>query len=73
MEKIPQTILLFILISFNNCIIVIPFKTYVQKEPEIFKPIDLVNYWGKNIIYSETLIGTPPQKVSIIINTQNFL
>ena len=72
MEKIPQTILLFILISFNNCIIVIPFKTYVQKEPEIFKPIDLVNYWGKNIIYSETLIGTPPQKVSIIINSQNF-
>ena len=72
MEKISQTIILFILISFNCCIIVLPFKTYVEKEPEIFKPIDLINYWGKNIIYSETLIGTPPQKISIIINSQNF-
>ena len=72
MEKISQIILLFILISFNSCIIVIPFKTYVKKEPETFKPIDIINYWGKNIIYSETLIGTPPQKISIIINSQNF-
>ena len=72
MEKISQIILLFILISFNSCIIVIPFKTYVEKEPEVFKPIDIINYWGKNIIYSETLIGTPPQKISIIINSQNF-
>jgi len=72
MENILQTILLFILISFNSCIIVIPFKTYIEEEPEIFQPKDLINYWGKNIIYSETLLGTPPQKVKIIIHSQNF-
>ena len=74
MEKLSQAIIiiLFTLIHFNCCIIVIPFKTYVEKEPETFKPMDVINYWGKNILYSEVLIGTPPQKVTLIIHSKNF-
>ena len=72
MEKIIKTIFFSILISFINCIIVIPFKTYNLKEPDNFTSIDLINYWGKNILYTNVLIGTPPQKITAIIHSQDF-
>ena len=66
-------IILFILINLCSSIIVIPFKTYNQNEPDQFSsPSDLFKYWSKNIIYSENLIGTPPQNIKIILNSQSF-
>ena len=72
--KIIDLILVFFqfLISLNNCIIVIPFKTYVNKEPDNFSASDVIYYWGKNIIYSNSLIGTPPKQISMIIQSENF-
>ena len=65
-------ILLLLLISLINCIIVIPFKTYIKKEPENFSASDVIYNWGENIIYFTTKIGNPPQNISIIFNSQNF-
>ena len=72
MEKIKKFIFFLLLISSINCIIVIPFKTFIEKDPDNFTAIDVINYWGKNIIYSDCSIGTPSQDVTIIINSQNF-
>ena len=64
--------ILFILIDLCSNIIVIPFKTY-QKEPNKFSsPSDIFTYWGNNIIYSTTLIGTPPQNITLILHSQTF-
>ena len=75
MNKFLQNIfiILFILINLCSSIIVIPFKTYNQNEPDQFSsPSDIFKYWSKNIIYSENLIGTPPQNIKIILNSQSF-
>ena len=75
MNKFLQNIFIFFTILINLCssIIVIPFKTYNQNEPDQFtSPSDIFKYWSKNIIYSENLIGTPPQNIKIIINSQSF-
>ena len=67
-----KILFLLLFISLNNCIIVIPFKTFINKEPENFNSSDVLFNWGKNIIYSNTLIGTPPQNISIIINSEIY-
>ena len=67
-----EILFLLLFISLNNCIIVIPFKTFINKEPENFNSSDVLFNWGKNIIYSNTLIGTPPQNISIIINSEIY-
>ena len=73
MKNINSNLALFILlISLHSCIIVIPFKTYYNKEPEIFTSYDVIYHWGKNILYSNSLIGTPPQKISLILHSENF-
>ena len=64
-------ILLF-LISISNSIIVIPFTTYVKEEPKIMTSKDIINQWEENIIYSETFIGTPPQKIKSVLNSQSY-
>ena len=73
MNKINLNIISFIsLIPLYSFIIVIPFKTHHNKEPENFSSYDVIYYWGKNIIYSNSLIGTPPQNISLILHSQNF-
>ena len=67
-----KILFLLLFISLNNCIIVIPFKTFINKEPENFNSSDVLFNWGKNIIYSNTLIGTPPQNISIIIGSEIY-
>ena len=64
--------LLLIIIPFYKCVVVLSFKTYYRKEPDNFKVSDVINYWGKNIIYTESSIGTPPQKIKIILNSQSY-
>ena len=53
-------------------ITVIPFKEYIKKEPDNFTDDDVINYWEQNIIYSDSSIGTPPQKIIIILHSQNY-
>ena len=75
MNKFLQNIFIisFILINLCSSIIVIPFKTYIQNEPDKFSSSsDMFSYWSKNIIYSNALIGTPPQNITIILNSQSY-
>ena len=76
MNKFLQNIfilLIFILINLCSSIIVLPFKTYTEQEPSQFtSPSDIFKYWSKNIIYTNALIGTPPQNISIILNSQSY-
>lgn len=72
MEKFIKFILILLLTSSINCIIVIPFKTFIEKDPDNFTSIDVINSWGKNILYSDTSIGTPSQDITLVINSQNF-
>ena len=67
-----KVLFLLLFISLNNCIIVIPFKTFIKKDPENFNSSDVLFNWGNNVIYSNTLIGTPPQNISIIILSQIY-
>ena len=72
MKKIIFFYFVFILINISKCIIVIPFKTFTKKEPENFNGTDVIFFWGKNIIYTDSLIGSPPQKISYIIESETF-
>lgn len=68
-----NSFIFFILINFSLNIIVIPFKTYNQKEPSTFtSPSEIMKYWGKNLIYTNILIGTPPQNITVFLNSQSF-
>jgi hypothetical protein len=51
--------------------VVIPFKTYYRQEPDNFNASDVINYWEKNIIYTNSSIGNPPQKIIMILNSQS--
>ena len=71
MKLIRQNLLFLLLLSFYNCVVIIPFKTYYQKEPDDFNATDVVNYWEKNVIYSDSSIGTPGQKIILILDSQS--
>jgi len=74
MNKFLQNIfILFILTRCYISIIVIPFKTYINPEPEKFQNnSDIFLYWTKNILYTTTLIGTPSQNITLLLNSQSF-
>lgn len=72
MDKIKINILFILLISIYNSIIIIPFTEYIRKEPDNFTLDDVINFLEPNIIYSNISIGTPPQKINIILNSQNY-
>ena len=67
-----QVILFLIIITISNSIIVIPFITYNKEESENFTTQDIIKQWEENIIYSESFIGNPPQKINIILNSQSY-
>ena len=74
MKKILKNIIILnLIIAISNSYIVIPFKISHQKEPNEFSsPLDIITYWDNNVIYSNLLIGTPPQNVTIFFHSQNF-
>ena len=72
MKIIRVPIIFLLLIYLRDCIIVIPFQTFIKEEPNIFTFEDVIKNWEPNIIYSDTLIGTPPQKMNIILNSQSY-
>ena len=74
MNKLLQNVfIIFILINHYSNIIVIPFKTYQEPEPDIFKsPSDIFTYWSKNILYFNTFIGSPHQNITLLLNSQSF-
>ena len=56
--------ILFILKLSSEQYITIPFKIITNKEPDIFLSLDdYFNYWLNLSFYSESLIGTPKQKI----------
>ena len=72
MNKIKELIYFLLLISIYKSIVVIPFKIYQKEEPDNFTADDVINYWENDLIYSSSLIGTPAQKILMIINSETF-
>jgi hypothetical protein len=72
MDNLKHFIIILLLFSFYKCVVVIPFKTYYRQEPDNFNASDVINYWEKNIIYTNSSIGNPPQKIIMILNSQSF-
>ena len=76
MEKFKIIIFaFFFLIKLFNCIVVIPFKTYKgiipnSKNPKIETPVEL---WRQNLLYTKVEIGTPPQEIVMIIDSQSYI
>ena len=53
--------------------IIIPFQIINQKDPEIFKSLDdYFLYWNNLSFYSESLIGTPKQKILTKLTFDDF-
>ena len=69
---ILNILLLISLIPLHSFIVVIPFKIYRLKEPDNFTSYDVIYNWGKNILYSNALIGTPTQKISLVLHSQSL-
>ena len=73
MDGIKSIIIYFFLIfQISYCIVVIPFRTYKLSEPGNFTLQTAFEIWKKNILYSYIYIGTPPQKIIMIIDSQSF-
>ena len=66
-------LLVFTIINNYECAIYIPFKIL---EPNInnnyFYTSDIIKYWKEPKIYSELLIGTPPQKLAVFYTTNIY-
>ena len=76
MEKFKIIIFIFFnLITLYNCIVVIPFKTYKQIIPhkQKYKTQTPLEMWRQNILYSKVNIGTPPQSIVMILDSQSYI
>ena len=71
---LTTTILTLLLLIYNiSCTIYIPFKILeYENNNYFFSPSDMIKYWKEPIIFSELLIGNPPQKIAVTFNTKNY-
>jgi len=73
MEKIKIIIFFFLfIIKLINSIIVIPFKTFIPTYEDKHYKLTKLETWKDNIIYTNISIGTPPQKINMIIDSKTF-
>ena len=74
MEKFKIIIFVFLInIKFNFCIVVIPFKTFKLNEPTNYTVQSILESWRENILYTNASIGTPPQKITMIIDSKSYI
>ena len=74
MEKFKIILFIFfIIIKINFCIVVIPFKTFKLKDPINYTVESILESWRQNILYTNVYIGTPPQKMTMIIDSQSYI
>ena len=75
MEKLNIIIFLFfLLIKLDECIVVIPFKTFKPENIDIKKSEQTVlEPWRQNILYTNIKIGSPPQDIIMIINSESYI
>ena len=75
MEKLNIIIFLFfLLIKLDECIVVIPFKTFKPENIDIKKSEQTVlEPWRQNILYTKIKIGSPPQDIIMIINSESYI
>ena len=68
------TILILLLLIYNiSCTIYIPFKILeYDNNNNFFSPSYMIKYWKEPNIFSELLIGNPPQKIGVTFNTKNY-
>ena len=72
MEKIKLFYFFFTTKILINCIVVIPFKIFDQPEPLNFSIDNVIKNWSRIIIYANASIGTPAQKINMIIDSNSF-
>ena len=60
---------ILILLEQNKCVIYIPFKIL---ETEIHNSSELIKYCKESKIYSELMIGSPPQKISVFFESNIY-
>ena len=67
-------ILILLLLIYNiSCTIYIPFKILeYDNNNNFFSPSYMIKYWKEPNIFSELLIGNPPQKIGVTFNTKNY-
>ena len=76
MEIFKITIFIFsIFIQLSNCIVVIPFKTFKQLIPgkKKYKTDTPLELWRQNILFTKVSLGTPPQSIVMIIDSQSYI
>ena len=76
MEKFKISIFIFfIFIQLSNCIVVIPFKTIKQFIPskKKYKTDTPLELWRQNILYTKVSIGTPPQSIVMMIDSESYI
>ena len=74
MEKFKIIFFIFLLnIKFNFSIVVIPFKTFELNEPTNYTVQSILESWRQNILYTNVSIGTPPQKITLIIDSKSYI
>ena len=74
MEKFKIIFFIFLLnIKFNFSIVVIPFKTFEFNEPTNYTVQSILESWRQNILYTNVSIGTPPQKITLIIDSKSYI
>ena len=76
MEKFNITIFIFfIFLQLSNCIVVIPFKTFKQLIPgkKKYKTDTPLELWRQNLLYTKVSIGTPPQSIVMMIDSQSHV
>ena len=60
---------ILILLEQNKCVIYIPFKIL---ETEIHNSSELIKYCKESKIYSELMIGSPPQKITVFFESNIY-
>ena len=75
MEKFNIIIFLFFfLIKLDKSIVVIPFETYKLEKIDIKKVNQTVlEPWRQNILYTKIKIGSPPQDIIMLINSESYI
>ena len=68
------TLLILLLLIYNiTCTIYITFKILENDNyNKFFSSSHMIKYWKEPKIFSELIIGNPPQKIRVIFNTKNY-
>ena len=67
-----MTLIFFIIKLINNFEVIIPFTSFLSEIPKNLTPTELMRSLIKNELYTKIELGTPPQKLDILIDFTNY-